>query len=240
MPVPVRPLTSAAAVLLAGLALSGCGHAGTASGSATASGGSGPSRLSELSGGADLSGVPGPSGAPSAESAAQDRPPAAAEGPGAVAIGAARACTTANTRLVFVASAHHAGPQQPATAVVQLTNTSGTTCTMVGAVVLTARDDRGRAAPVVADTTGSGTDTVDVRAGATAQASVSYTDVTPEGGASGRDACPVSASRVEIALPNDEGRTVGVTDTDGSPGVFTVCGPQVRFDRFDRFDRFGH
>jgi hypothetical protein len=132
----------------------------------------------------------------------------------------------------FIASAHHATEQEPAAATVKVTNTSDAPCTIVGASTLTAKDDQGKADPVSADTAGNGTDAVDIKPGSTAEATVLYTDLNFEGTASARETCSVQASKVEIALPDDVGRTVGVTKADGSPAVFNVCRPEVKFDGF--------
>jgi hypothetical protein len=147
--------------------------------------------------------------------------------------GITQACSTKNTGLRFIQSAQHASQQQPAQAAIEVTNTSKATCVIVGAVTLTAKDDQGKAAPVSADNAGSGTDGVDVKPGATAKASVAYTDLNFDGSASGREICAVQASTVEFALPKDVGRTVKVTKDDGTAGSFDVCGKDVRISAFE-------
>lgn len=141
------------------------------------------------------------------------------------------ACSTKNTEVTFIASAHHASEQEPAAATVKVTNTSDAR-TIVGASVLTAKDEQGKAEPISADTAGNGTDAVGVKPGGTAEAMVLYTDLNFEGTASARETCAVQASEVEIALPDDVGRSVQVTKADGSAGIFNVCAPEVKFDGF--------
>ncbi|MFF7209932.1 DUF4232 domain-containing protein [Streptomyces sp. NPDC008238] len=144
----------------------------------------------------------------------------------------ASACTAGTTTVRFVAAGVHATVWQPAVGRVEVTNTSGATCTLAGATTLTARDDQGKAAPVRTDNSAAGTDAVDLRPHATAVADVRYTDVNFEGTPSAREVCAVQASRVEIALPDDVARTVGVTGADGAPAVLSVCGEQVGFGAF--------
>ncbi|MGW2014861.1 DUF4232 domain-containing protein [Streptomyces sp. NPDC001927] len=133
-----------------------------------------------------------------------------------------------------MASAHHASEQEPAAATVKVTNTSQATCTLVGASTLVAKDDQGKAEPISADTSANGTDAVDIKPGASATATVLYVDLNLEGSASAREVCAIQASTVEIALPDDEGRTVKVTKANGSAGTFNVCGPEVKFDGFGK------
>ncbi|MFG2881867.1 sigma-70 family RNA polymerase sigma factor [Streptomyces sp. NPDC048297] len=147
--------------------------------------------------------------------------------------GVTSACTTKNTQIQFIQSAHHASEQQAATGAIRVTNTSKATCTIVGAVTLTAKDDQGKADPVETDNSESGTDAVDIEPGATAQAWVAYTDLNFDGSPSGREVCAVQASKVEIALPKDMARTVRVTKDGGAPGSFDVCGNDVRVDAFE-------
>ncbi len=233
MRVPARLSRTVAACALAGLTLTACGPGGD-----EASGGGPPSKENASSSGAAGSSSGGSSaskesssggsasGGSSAGSSAGSK-----EGGGAG--GATAACTTKNTKMTFTASAHHASEQQAAVATVKVTNTSGTPCTIVGASALKAEDAQGKSEPISADNAGNGTDAVDLKPGATAQATVGYTDLNFEGSASAREVCAVQASKVEIALPKDVGRTVRVTKTDGSSGVFSVCRPEVRFSGFE-------
>ncbi|MER5932096.1 DUF4232 domain-containing protein [Streptomyces sp. NPDC002054] len=147
--------------------------------------------------------------------------------------GSTPACTTKNTQLQFVQSRHHASGQEPAQAALEVTNISKKTCTLVGVVTLTAKDDQGKAAPIETDNSGSGTDAVDIKAGGTATAWVAYTDLNFDGSQSGREVCAVQASKVEIALPKDVARTVKVIKEDGSLGSFNVCGTDVRVAAFE-------
>ncbi|MEV0185135.1 DUF4232 domain-containing protein [Streptomyces sp. NPDC050625] len=146
--------------------------------------------------------------------------------------GAVGACTTKTTTVQFIASASHASESEPAAATVKVTNTSGSTCTLVGASTLTAKDDQGKAAPIETDNSAAGTDAVDIAAGASASAEVLYTDLNFEGSQSAREVCAVQASKVEIALPKDVARTVKVTKTNGSAGIFNVCTKDVKFGSF--------
>ncbi|WP_316763879.1 DUF4232 domain-containing protein [Streptomyces herbicida] len=146
--------------------------------------------------------------------------------------GAVGACTTRTTTVQFIASASHASESEPAAATVKVTNTSGSTCTLVGATTLTAKDDQGKAAPVETDNSAAGTDAVEIAAGASASAEVLYTDLNFEGSQSAREVCAVQASKVEIALPKDIARTVKVTRTNGSAGIFNVCTKDVKFGSF--------
>ncbi|MFJ9853180.1 DUF4232 domain-containing protein [Streptomyces sp. NPDC101150] len=208
-----RIVTTAAVFALSALALTGCGgnsddskKAGDES-SASASSES-PSKESG-SGGASTGGNAGDQGD-----------------------GATAACTTKNTRLQFIQSPDHASQQKPAQGTLSVTNTSKTPCTIVGAVTLTAKDDQGKAGPIETDNTEGGTDAVDVKPGGTAQASVAYTDLNFDGSPSGREICAVQATKVEIALPKDVGRTVKVIKDGGAPGSFNVCGKDVRVSAF--------
>ncbi|MDX2646389.1 DUF4232 domain-containing protein [Streptomyces sp. PA03-1a] len=142
------------------------------------------------------------------------------------------ACTAGTTAVRFLAATVHATASQPAVARVEVTNTSGAPCTLTGATTLTARDDQDKAAPVEADNSAAGTGAVELRGGTTAVADVRYTDLNVEGTPSAREVCPVQASRVQVALPDDVARTVEVTTADGTPAVFSVCGDGVRFGAF--------
>ncbi|MFE0630468.1 DUF4232 domain-containing protein [Streptomyces sp. NPDC058864] len=144
----------------------------------------------------------------------------------------ASACTAGTTEVRFLVAAVHATEWQPAVARVEVTNTSGATCTLAGATTLTAKDDQGKAAPVRTDNAAAGTEPVDLGPHATAVADVRYTDLNFEGTPSAREVCAVQASRVEIALPDDVARTVAVTGADGAPAVLSVCGEQVSFGAF--------
>lgn len=146
--------------------------------------------------------------------------------------GAVGACTTRTTTVQFIASASHASESEPAAATVKVTNTSGSTCTLVGASTLTAKDDQGKAAPIETDNSAAGTDAVDIAAGASASAEVLYTDLNFEGSQSAREVCAVQATKVEIALPKDIARTVKVTKANGSAGIFNVCTKDVKFGSF--------
>jgi hypothetical protein len=213
----LRTLTAAAALLVAGLAVTACGtDADVAEPAAEAS----PSASSA----ATAQGGHGASGAP-APDASQLRN---GEDPGTPV----SSCTTKTTVVRFVASAAHATESEPAAATVEVTNTSDATCVIVGATALTAKDDQGKAAPVETDNSAAGPDSVDLRPHASVTADVLYTDLNFEGTPSAREVCPVQASRVEIALPDDVARTVKVTKGDGTPGVFNVCGRDVKFGAF--------
>ncbi|MCF3131179.1 DUF4232 domain-containing protein [Streptomyces olivochromogenes] len=146
--------------------------------------------------------------------------------------GAVSACTTKTTTVQFIASAAHASESEPATATVKVTNTSGSTCTIVGATSLTAKDDQGKADPIETDNSAAGTDSVDLAPGASATADVLYTDLNFDGSQSAREVCAVQASKVEIALPKDVARTVKVTKASGSTGIFNVCTQDVKFGSF--------
>ncbi|WP_405888046.1 DUF4232 domain-containing protein [Streptomyces sp. NBC_01136] len=146
--------------------------------------------------------------------------------------GAVSACTTKTTTVQFIASAAHASESQPAAATVKVTNTSGSTCTIVGATTLTAKDDQGKADPIETDNSAAGTDAVDLASGASATADVLYTDLNFDGSQSAREVCAVQASKVEIALPKDVVRTVKVTKANGSAGVFNVCTKDAKFGSF--------
>ncbi|MFJ3309447.1 DUF4232 domain-containing protein [Streptomyces sp. NPDC086549] len=146
--------------------------------------------------------------------------------------GAVSACTTKTTTVRFIASATHASESEPAAATVKVTNTSGRTCTIVGATTLTAKDDQGKADPVETDNSAAGTDAVDLGPGASATAEVLYTDLNFDGSQSAREVCAVQASSVRIALPKDVARTVKVTKASGSAGVFNVCTKDVKFGSF--------
>ncbi|MCF3137217.1 DUF4232 domain-containing protein [Streptomyces olivochromogenes] len=146
--------------------------------------------------------------------------------------GGVSACTTKTTTVQFIASAAHASESEPAAATVKVTNTSGSTCTIVGASALTAKDDQGKANPIETDNAAAGTDAVDIAPGASATADVLYTDLNFEGSQSAREVCAVQASKVAIALPKDIARTVKVTKANGSAGVFNVCTKDVKFGAF--------
>ncbi|MET8249228.1 DUF4232 domain-containing protein [Streptomyces sp. NPDC005202] len=153
-------------------------------------------------------------------------------GTGGTGGGTVAACTTKTTKAQFVASATHASESEPAAATIKITNISGRTCTIVGASSLTAKDDQNKADPIEADNSRGGTDAVDLKPGATATATVLYTDLNFDGSPSGREVCAVQASKVQIALPKDVARTVQVTKANGASGVFSVCRPEVKFEGF--------
>jgi hypothetical protein len=203
-----------AAVFVAGLSLTACNSGND---DAKAKDGSSPSATaSSTSKGSTGSGTGGTStGKPGGAKASAT---AAGKGTGSGG-GAVGACTTKTTTVQFIASASHASESEPAAATVKVTNTSGSTCTLVGASTLTAKDDQGKAAPIETDNSAAGTDAV-------------YTDLNFEGSQSAREVCAVQASKVEIALPKDIARTVKVTKANGSAGVFNVCTKDVKFGSF--------
>lgn len=221
---------AAIALALAGLTLTACSggddkaadssSSASASASASASGGSSTGASSV-----------GEKGASADGSASSGKSVGAAAGRGAD--GATQACTTKNTKVTFTASPFHASEQQAATATVKVTNTSGVTCTIVGASTLTAKDDQDKAQPIETDNHENGTDAVDLKPGASAQARVAYKDLNFDGSESAREVCAVQASTVEIALPKDVARSVQVTKTNGSAGIFNVCDPEVSFSGFE-------
>lgn len=145
---------------------------------------------------------------------------------------AVSACTTKTTTIQFIAAAGHASESEPAAATIKVTNTSGSTCTLVGATTLTAKDDQNKADPIATDNSAAGTDAVDIAPGASASADVLYTDLNFEGSQSAREVCAVQASKVEIALPKDIARTIKVTKSNGAPGIFNVCTKDVKFGAF--------
>ncbi|MGY6023477.1 DUF4232 domain-containing protein [Streptomyces spinosirectus] len=220
----VRTSIAAAAVLAAGLTLTACQNDDKAAG-ADSTGSTASSTATARDGGATPSATAKgtASGAPSATGSDGS----AKGGDGTIA-----ACTARTTKAAFVAAAQHATRSKPATGTVKITNTSAKPCTIVGATTLVAKDDQGKSSPIETDNSAAGTDAVDVAPGATATASVSYTDLNFEGTESARQTCGVQASKVEIALPKDVGRTVKVTDGNGSAAIFNVCGKGVKFGAF--------
>lgn len=216
----VRTSIAAAAVLAAGLTLTACQNDDKAAGAeSTAS----TSATQDSSATATTAAKDTASDAPSATG----NKGSAKGGDGTIA-----ACTARTTKAAFVAATRHATRSKPATGTVKITNTSAKPCTIVGATALVAKDDQGKSSPIETDNSAAGTDAVDVAPGATAVASVSYTDLNFEGTESGRQTCGVQASKVEIALPKDVGRTVKVTDAKGGAGIFNVCGKDVKFGAF--------
>ncbi|KUN07092.1 hypothetical protein AQI95_11050 [Streptomyces yokosukanensis] len=225
-----RIATTAAVFALSALALTGCGSSGNDSKPATDQTSASASGAADSASGTPASKESGSGGsAAGGTAAATTGGSAGGSGSGG---GATSACTTKNTRLRFLQAAQHATPQKPAQGAIEVTNTSKSICTIVGAVTLTAKDDQGKADPVETDNSQGGTDAVDVGPGATAQAWVTYTDLNFEGSASARETCPVQASKVEIALPKDVGRTVDVVKDGGAAGIFNVCGKDVRVSAF--------
>ncbi|MFD7322482.1 DUF4232 domain-containing protein [Streptomyces sp. NPDC059875] len=239
MRVITRTATTAAAIVLAGLSLTACGDDKSADKAA----GDGPSATASASGSASTSASASASASSSASGSGSNASSSGGSSSGTSSAGtstgggtggATGACTTKNTALTFIASAHHASEQEPAGATIKVTNTSKATCTIVGASTLVAKDDQAKAEPISADNSKNGTDAVDIKPGASAEAMVMYQDLNFEGSASAREVCAIQASTVEIALPDDEGRSVKVTKADGSAATFNVCGPDVKFDRFGR------
>ncbi|MCB5178789.1 DUF4232 domain-containing protein [Streptomyces antimicrobicus] len=202
----MRCAAAVAGILVAGLGMTACGS------------GDGTKASASTSASAPASPAGATSGAPASASATPGK--AAGGDDGVMA-----ACTTKNTTVRFAVSPHHSSPQQPAAAVLTVTNASSAPCTIVGPSTLTAKDDQGKAGPVMVDNAGSSTDAVDLKPGQSASAYVHYEDVNDEGSASGREVCAVQASSVQFALPKDVDRTVKVTKADGSPAVFNVCDP---------------
>ncbi|MGW0997752.1 DUF4232 domain-containing protein [Streptomyces sp. NPDC002523] len=224
-----RIVTTAAVFALSALALTGCGNSDSDSDGKAAGGRTSASASSDSVSDIPTSKETGSGG--SATGGGSDT--SASGGNSGGSGGITPACSTRNTRIQFVQSAQHASEQQPAQGAIKVTNTSKSICTIVGAVTLTAKDDQGKADPVETDNSKSGTDAVDVRPGATAQAWVAYTDLNFDGSESGREVCAVQASKVEIALPKDVARTVQVTKDGGAAGSFDVCGKDVRVDAFE-------
>jgi hypothetical protein len=216
-----------AAVFVAGLSLTACNSGND---DAKAKDSSSPSATaSSTSTGSTGSGTGGTSTGKTGGAKASATAAGKGTGSGGGAVGA---CTTKTTTVQFIASASHASESEPAAATVKVTNTSGSTCTLVGASTLTAKDDQGKATPIETDNSAAGTDAVDIAAGASASAEVLYTDLNFEGSQSAREVCAVQASKVEIALPKDIARTVKVTKANGSAGIFNVCTKDVKFGSF--------
>ncbi|MFJ3902971.1 DUF4232 domain-containing protein [Streptomyces sp. NPDC090025] len=222
MRIPARIPLVAASVALAGLALSGCGGSDKAADAGPADGTS-TSAAAPATATATASASAQPSGSASASASSGGASASGGSTGGSGDSYDTVACTTKNTSVTFTASAHHASEHQPASAVVKVTNVSKKTCTIVGASTLTAKDDQGKADPVMVDNAENGTDAVDIKPGASVTARVAYTDLNFEGSASAREVCPVQASTIEFALPKDGNATVKVTKADGSAGVFNVC-----------------
>ncbi|MEU6091381.1 DUF4232 domain-containing protein [Streptomyces sp. NPDC047085] len=221
----VRTAIAAAAVLAAGLTLTACQGDDTASDSKPTD----PTASASASakGGTAGSATESPGSDAGKSSASASASAGSGGGDGAVA-----ACTSRTTKAAFVAAATHATRTRPATATVKITNISGKACTIVGATTLVAKDDQGKSGPLDADNSAAGTDAVDLAPGATATASVLYTDLNFEGTESARETCGIQASSVEIALPKDVGRAVKVTSGTGSAAVFNVCGRDLKFGAF--------
>ncbi|MFG2789703.1 DUF4232 domain-containing protein [Streptomyces sp. NPDC048419] len=218
----VRTSIAAAAVLAAGLTMTACQNDDKAAGGETTG-----STASAQDGSATPTASAPVKGTGSGTPSAGGTGGSAQGGDGTIA-----ACTTRTTKAAFVAAARHATQSKPATGTVKITNTSSKPCTIVGASSLVAKDDQGKSEPIEVDNHAAGTDAVDVAPGATAAASVNYTDLNFEGTESARETCGVQASKVEIALPKDAGRTVQVTSAKGSAAVFNVCGTDVKFGAF--------
>lgn len=227
MSVRIRISAGAAVFALSALALTGCG-----SGDDDSKGsGDGTSASASATSGSD-SGAPTSKETGSGGTATAGKSGTPATSGGGNGGGVTSACTTKNTQMTFIQAAQHATQQAPAQGSIEVTNTSKATCTIVGAVTLTAKDDQGKADPVETDNSKSGTDAVDVKPGGTAKAAVAYTDLNFEGSQSAREVCAVQASKVEIALPKDVARTVKVTKDGGAPGTFNVCGKDVQLSAF--------
>lgn len=226
----VRTAIAAATMLVAGLALTACQgddskDAGSPSNAGTTTAKSTPGKAqgdtaNSSTGGKGTSGSTGGSGTSGGKGSSG--------GKGGTIV----ACTAKTTSVTFVAAAKHATESEPAAATVKITNTSGKACTIVGATSLVAKDDQGKSDPIETDNSAAGTDAVDLAPGATATADVLYADLNFEGSQSAREVCGVQASKVEIALPKDVGRTVKVVNGSGSAATFSVCGPDVKFEAF--------
>ncbi|MFJ9867589.1 DUF4232 domain-containing protein [Streptomyces sp. NPDC101165] len=226
----VRTAVAAATMLVAGLALTACqgddskaadspSNAGTATAKSTPGKSQGDTANSSTGGKGTSSGSTG-SGTSGSKGTSG--------GKGGTIV----ACTAKTTSVTFVAATKHATESEPAAATVKITNTSGKACTIVGATSLVAKDDQGKSDPIETDNSAAGTDAVDLAPGATATADVLYADLNFEGSQSAREVCGVQASKVEIALPKDVGRTVKVVNGSGSAATFNVCGPAVKFEAF--------
>ena len=220
----VRTSIAAAVVLAAGLTLTACQNDDKAAGG-DSTGSTASSTASAQDGGATPSATAKGTGSGAPSATGSDA--SAKGGDGTIA-----ACTARTTKAAFVAAVRHATRSKPATGTVKITNTSAKPCTIVGATTLVAKDDQGKSSPIETDNSAAGTDAVDVAPRATATATVSYTDLNFEGTESARQTCGVQASKVEIALPKDVGRTVKVTDGRGSAAIFNVCGKDVKFGAF--------
>ncbi|MFG2123631.1 DUF4232 domain-containing protein [Streptomyces sp. NPDC048710] len=229
----VRTAIAAAGMLVAGLALTACQGddskaADSPSNASTTTAKSTPGKsqgdtANSSTGGKDTSGSAGGSGTSGGKGTS-----GSTGGKGGTIV----ACTAKTTSVTFVAAAKHATESEPAAATVKITNTSGKACTIVGATSLVAKDDQGKSDPIETDNSAAGTDAVDLAPGATATADVLYADLNFEGSQSAREVCGVQASKVEIALPKDVGRTVKVVSGSGSAATFNVCGPDVKFEAF--------
>ncbi|MFF7129840.1 MULTISPECIES: DUF4232 domain-containing protein [unclassified Streptomyces] len=226
----VRTTVAAATLLVAGLALTACQGddgkaAGSPSGAGTATATSTPGKSQGDTASAGTGGRSTPGGTAGSSTSGGKGTPG---GKGGTIV----ACTAKTTGVTFVAAARHATESEPAAATVKITNTSGKPCTIVGASSLVAKDDQGKSDPIETDNSAAGTDAVDLAPGATATADVLYADLNFEGSQSAREVCGVQASKVEIALPKDVGRTVKVVSGNGSAATFNVCGPDVKFEAF--------
>ncbi|MFF7973536.1 DUF4232 domain-containing protein [Streptomyces sp. NPDC007905] len=232
----VRTAIAAATMLVAGLALTACQGdddkaGGNPSNANTTTAKSTPGKSQGDASGTAGSATGGKGAAGSTAGSSSKGTSGGAAGSGGKG-GTIVACTAKTTGVTFVAAAKHATESEPAAATVKITNTSGKPCTIVGATSLVAKDDQGKSNPIEADNSAAGTDAVDLAPGATATAEVLYADLNFEGSQSAREVCGVQASKVEIALPKDVGRTVKVVNGSGSPATFNVCGPDVKFEAF--------
>jgi hypothetical protein len=221
-----RTAIAAAAVVLAGLALTACGS--EKAGNVNTAGGTPTSTTPSTAPTTTTAPVASRTTAPVKSPTTKPSPTKSTAGGQTGTV----ACTTKNTRVRFIASPFHANEEEPASATVKVTNTSHARCTIVGPSVLTAKDDQGKATPITADNAADSKDAVDLKPGATATASVEYADVNFQGTASARGTCAVQASKVELALPDDTARAVRVTKSNGTAAIFNVCGPGVKFDGF--------
>jgi hypothetical protein len=229
----VRTAVAAATMLVAGLALTACQGdddkaADNPSNAATATAESTPGQSQGKASDTASSGTGGKGTAGSTAGSGTT----GGKGSTGGAAGTMVACTAKTTGVTFVAARSHATESEPAAATVKITNTSGKPCTIVGATSLVAKDDQGKSDPIEADNSAAGTDAVDLAPGKTATADVLYADLNFEGSQSAREVCGVQASKVEIALPKDVGRTVKVVNGSGSAASFNVCGPDVKFEAF--------
>ncbi|MCD0485732.1 DUF4232 domain-containing protein [Streptacidiphilus sp. ASG 303] len=226
----VRTTAFAAAALVAGLGLTACND--TASGSAASAGGS---TTAAAPAGGTGSGTGG--GAAAATPAGA---PGQGKGTGAASTGgtgsgtaAGTRCRTADLAVSVTGPASDASEQEPATAAVQVVNTSGRTCTLKGFPGVEVRDDQGKSSPLTARRQDSPATAVRLAPGAKAVARLAYGNVNGEGSASARKVCGVQSAYASVILP-DETAVLKVRVRGGvDNGTLDVCGPEIAVSPFE-------